>query len=184
MSTMREAAGCRGGRDVACSHMRDEFVDTAASLVTCALQPLGSTKLTQEVEYLSGHISGVKPSSGFLGVALAVARCNTPVDMYYYKLCSSEQRGAAPVCRHPQSATATPSWYCKLTPDDRIAQTDGGPGRLNSRYEGQDRLFTNYAVQSNSTGTDEGCLKFDHDFAQEHATYEIMQACGLVKLHT
>ena len=28
-----------------------------------------------------------------------------------------------------------------------------------------------------------GCLKFEHDFAQEHATYQAMEACGFVTLH-
>lgn len=186
VSTLREATACRGAGEPSCSHMTDSFVATAASLVTTALQPLNSSKLNREVIYASGGlISGLKPSVGFLGVVLAVALCQSaPVDMYYYKLCSQQQASAAPICTHPDSVFPTPSWYCKITLDERIAHNDGGPGRLNSQYKGPDRLFTNYSSNYSSSEITDGCLKFDHDFAQEHATYQLMEACGLVKLHT
>jgi len=173
--------------------MTDSFVVKAASLVTAALQPTGSTSLNSEVVYTrQGLISGLKPSVGFLGVILALALCGH-VDLYYFKQCSQEQRGAAKVCTHPEQPQETPVLYCKLTFDDRIAQKNGGYGRLNSEYQGPGKLYTGYSARGykegqqggrpNSTVAPGGCLKFEHDFAQEHATYEVMQACGLATLH-
>lgn len=189
-SNVREASRCRPGPGVvACAHMTDEFVANATSLVSAALQPAAtSTVLKPEVTYSGGLLRGLKPSVGFLGVALAIALCDKhPVDMYYFKLCAPEQLGAARICRHPSSQVDTPVFYCKLTFDDRIAQRDGGPGRLNSRYTGPHGLYTKYKEETNvDTKVDPspgGCLKFEHDFAQEHATYQAMEACGFVTLH-
>lgn len=171
--TYGQAAQCSNYRDgdAVCSHLDDSFLAKAASLVTAALQVSNTTRLTASVKYLDGVLTGVKPSAGFLGVMLAVTHCrHNPVDLYYFKPCEKGQAGAAPICLHPGSPMMVPAWYCKLTTDERIMQSDGSPGRYNINYQ--------------RNGSSQGCLKIDHAFEHEQATYQLLQACGMVTLHT